>query len=164
MRCQLLHYSRQSHSMLMVLSNLSQESLKNMDLLFSLHTTLYLHIPIIFNMCIPVYFVSLCIYHVAPRPNSSSACARPSLRIRIPSLYTFACHTAIFFLCVISNFYACAATTCSLYMCGLQYETATETEARRRVRDRARRASGVTRTEGRTSSTTAGQSTAEDCF
>ena len=48
--------------MLMVLSNLSQESLKTC----LLHTT-------------------LCIQYVAPRPNSSSACARPSLRMRIPS-------------------------------------------------------------------------------
>ena len=36
----------------------------------------------LFNMCILRMIYSLCIYHVVPRPNSSSACARPSLRIR----------------------------------------------------------------------------------
>ena len=35
--------------------------------------------------CILRMIYSLCIYHVAPRPNSPSACARLSLRIRIPS-------------------------------------------------------------------------------
>ena len=42
-----------------------------------------------YSTCVSLYtsyeYYSLCIYHVAPRPNSSSACARPSLRIRIPS-------------------------------------------------------------------------------
>ena len=62
---------------LMVLSNLPQESLKTC----LLHTTLYIHIP---NMYISVY-LCIFIYYVAPRPNSSSSCARPSLRMRIPS-------------------------------------------------------------------------------
>ena len=42
-----------------------------------------------YSTCVSLYtsydIFTVYIYHVAPRPNSSSACARPSLRIRIPS-------------------------------------------------------------------------------
>ena len=39
----------------------------------------------------PCILRTMCIYHVAPRPNSSSACARPSLHIRIPSYVMSGC-------------------------------------------------------------------------
>ena len=68
-----------------------------------------------FSLCIPLQLHSIRMRQILPfahaRPTMpcillvGASVSEPTL---VVCLYTFACHTAIFFLCVISNFYACA--------------------------------------------------------